>query len=93
MTTNGKDKGASKIEKIGLILTVSALLGGVYGSVNDRINAVETNAVRVDTKCTTTASTITEQSKKIDIIYENTIEIMSDVKLLKATKADKKLMD
>lgn len=93
MTTHGKDKGASKFEKIGLILTVSALLGGVYGNVNDRLNAGAVNDAKLEQKCDVTASKIASQSDKIDVIYDNTIEIMSDVKLLKATKADKKLMD
>lgn len=93
MTTNGKDKGASKFEKIGLILTVSALLGGVYGNVNDRLNAGAANDAVLEQKCEATNAKFDSQSKKIDVIYENTIEIMSDVKLLKATKADKKLMD
>jgi hypothetical protein len=93
MKTNGKDTGATKFEKIGLILTVSALLGGVYGNVNDRLNAGAASDARIDAKCEATSSKIEEQSQKIDVIYENTIEIKSDVKLLKATKADKKLLD
>jgi len=93
MSANDNTKGFSKAEKVGLVLTMAIAIGGIYGNFSDRINAVESEAAVTRLFRTDLTEEVCEQGKKLDVILLNTNDIKSDVQLLKATKADKKLTD
>jgi len=93
MSANDNTKGFSKAEKVGLLLTMAIAVGGICGNFNDRMGAVESEAAATKLFKTDLTEEVSEQGKKLDMILINTNDIKSDVQLLKATKADKKLTD